>query len=49
MATQRDFVDYVAEQLALGARLTGHLPDWVLRIALSLVMLNAAWLLWMKT
>lgn len=35
--------------IALGARLTGHLPDWVLRIALSLVMLNAAWLLWMKT
>lgn len=35
--------------IALGARLTGYLPDWLLRLALSLVMLNAAWLLWMKT
>lgn len=35
--------------IAFGTRVTGLLPDWVLRLALSLVMLNAAWLLWAKT
>ncbi len=32
--------------IAIGTRVTGQLPDWVLRLALSVVMFNAAWLLW---
>ncbi len=31
--------------IALGSRLTGALPDWVLRIVLAAVLLLAAWLL----
>ncbi|HRY06622.1 MAG TPA: sulfite exporter TauE/SafE family protein [Hyphomicrobiaceae bacterium] len=31
--------------IALGSRLTGHLPDWLLRIVLSTVLLYAAYLL----
>ncbi len=31
--------------IALGSRLTGHLPDWLLRIALCAVLLYAAYLL----
>lgn len=35
--------------IALGARMTGHLPDWLLRIALAIVLLNAAVLLWLRS
>ncbi len=31
--------------IALGSRLTGHMPDWLLRVALSIVLLYAAYLL----
>ena len=31
--------------IAIGSRLTGHLPEWLLRIALSIVLLYAAYLL----
>lgn len=31
--------------IALGSRLTGHLPDWLLRLVLSVVLLYAAYLL----
>lgn len=31
--------------IALGSRITGLVPDWLLRVALALVLLNAAWLL----
>lgn len=31
--------------IALGSRVTGLMPDWVLRLALALVLLNAAYLL----
>jgi hypothetical protein len=34
--------------IALGSRLTGCLPDWLLRLALSLVLLGAAWMLLSK-
>ncbi|MEW5964552.1 MAG: sulfite exporter TauE/SafE family protein [Pseudomonadota bacterium] len=34
--------------IALGSRLTGCLPDWSLRLALSLVLLGAAWMLLAK-
>ena len=31
--------------IALGSRVTGVLPDWVLRLALSAVLVNAGWLM----
>ncbi len=31
--------------IALGSRITGRLPDWLLRLSLSLVLLNAAYFL----
>ena len=34
--------------IAIGSRLTGKLPDWLLRIALSLVLLFAAYQLYAK-
>jgi uncharacterized membrane protein YfcA len=34
--------------IALGSRITGIIPDWALRIALALILLWAAWVLWNK-
>jgi uncharacterized membrane protein YfcA len=34
--------------IALGSRLTGKLPDWLLRIALALVLMFAAYQLFKK-
>ena len=34
--------------IALGSRLTGRLPDWILRIALALVLMFAAYQLYLK-
>lgn len=34
--------------IALGSRVTGWVPDWVLRLVLAIVMLNAGWLLMQK-
>ena len=31
--------------IALGSRITGLVPDWLLRVGLAVVLLNAAWLL----
>jgi uncharacterized membrane protein YfcA len=35
--------------ILIGSRITGLIPDWVLRVALGLVLLWAAYLLWFKT
>lgn len=35
--------------IAIGSRITGLIPDWLLRIALSLVLLYAAYLLTLRT
>jgi uncharacterized membrane protein YfcA len=35
--------------ILIGSRITGLIPDWLLRIALALVLLYAAYLLWTKT
>lgn len=34
--------------IAIGSRLTGIFPDWLVRVALAIVLLNAAWLLTLK-
>jgi uncharacterized membrane protein YfcA len=34
--------------IAIGSRLTGRLPDWFLRTALSAILLFAAYQLWLK-
>jgi uncharacterized membrane protein YfcA len=34
--------------IALGSRITGIIPDWALRIALSVILCWAAWVLWNK-
>jgi hypothetical protein len=34
--------------IALGSRITGLIPDWLLRLALAIVLLNAAYLLSLK-
>lgn len=34
--------------ILVGSRITGRIPDWLLRVALSLVLLYAAYLLFMK-
>ncbi len=34
--------------IAIGSRLTGLFPDWLVRVALAVVLLNAAWLLMLK-
>jgi uncharacterized membrane protein YfcA len=35
--------------ILIGSRITGLIPDWVLRAALGLVLLWAAYLLWFRT
>jgi uncharacterized membrane protein YfcA len=35
--------------ILIGSRITGIIPDWLLRIALALILLWAAYLLWFKT
>lgn len=35
--------------IAIGSRMTGIFPDWLLRVALAVVLLNAAWLLMLKS
>jgi uncharacterized membrane protein YfcA len=35
--------------IAIGSRITGVIPDWLLRLALSVVLLYAAYLLVLKT
>jgi uncharacterized membrane protein YfcA len=35
--------------ILIGSRITGLIPDWMLRITLGLVLLWAAYLLWFKT
>jgi uncharacterized membrane protein YfcA len=35
--------------IAIGSRLTGRLPDWFLRIALALILVFAAYQLWLKS
>lgn len=34
--------------IAIGSRITGIMPEWLMRVALAVVLLNAAWLLTMK-
>lgn len=34
--------------IAVGSRMTGLVPEWLLRVALAVVLLNAAWLLTLK-
>ena len=35
--------------IAIGARLTGRLPDWFLRVALAIILVFAAYQLWLKS
>lgn len=34
--------------IAMGSRMTGLFPDWLLRVALAIVLVNAAWMLMLK-